>query len=134
MKIVKKTAVNILATTAITLIVLSIVALIMNADCLYLHTVIECFAANLLIHAGLFFVRRIESHYLILDLTFEMVYILLVLIIFGFIFGWYSSTPLWMVVCIGAVVYFISVVISVTNTNKALEDINSKLLGLKAAE
>lgn len=134
METIKKTAVNTLATTALTLVALGCIAFAMGGNCLFLRTIFECLAANLLIHVGLPFVRLIESRYMLLDLLFEVGYVLLVLIPFGFVFGWYATTPLWVVICMGVVIYLLGNAINIMKINKDVGIINEELNNLRGIE
>ena len=131
MNTVKKVIANILATTALTLITLGTIGTVMGASVLFFRTIFQALAANTLIHTGLLLVRRIESRYAFLEWLYEIGYVLLILIPFGFLFGWYSSTPLWIVICMGIGIYLAGCAVNIIKLNKDIEIINKELERLK---
>lgn len=130
MNVFRKIVVNILATTALTLIILGIFGTAMGGSVLFLNTIFQSLAANILIHVGLKAVRLIESRFILVDLLIEIGYVLLVLIPFGFVFDWYNSTPLWLVLLMGVGIYLIGSAINIIKINKDIEDINAELSNL----
>ena len=56
----KKNIVNILATTGISLLLLSVVALFFHASCIYLKTVFQAFCINIITHLGIMIIQKIE--------------------------------------------------------------------------
>jgi F0F1-type ATP synthase assembly protein I len=53
---------------------------------------------------------------------------LAVLIVFGYIFDWYSRTPLWLLIIIGIVVYIAGNVFNIVKINNDLAQINRELI------
>lgn len=56
----RKNIVNILATTGISLLLLSVVALLFHASCIYLETVFQAFGVNIITHLGIMCIKKIE--------------------------------------------------------------------------
>lgn len=120
----KKMLVRILCSTGITLIVLAFVGMISGARFLCISSVFESFAANIVIHFGFLFTRRFESSYTILEYMIDLGYIIGILLVFGAIFDWFNSTPIWMLVIIAAVVYTIGIILSIIRMRQDIEEIN----------
>lgn len=118
---------NCLATTALSLLLLTIVASFYQADFLCIETVYQSFGANVLIHLGLTLLQKFESNYCIVEILVEIAYTLTILIVFGFLFGWYSSTPLWVLILIGIAVYLIGSLIDVFRIQNEVALINRQL-------
>ena len=123
----KKIINNCFATTGLSLILLAIVATLYDATFLCIATVYQAFAANLVIHLGLVLLRRFESKYVMVELLVEISYELVILIIAGFLFEWYSSTPIWVLILLVIAVYFIGILTDVFRIKTDVEFINSQL-------
>jgi hypothetical protein len=101
----KKTIVNTMATTGAALVALAVFAVIIGGKSIYAHTIFEILGANIVIHLGLLLTRKFESSYAILAYFLDISYIITVLVVFGIIFDWYSSVPVWVLVVIGVAIY-----------------------------
>jgi hypothetical protein len=123
----KKLIRNTLATTGLTLIVLATVATIFNGEFIFVRSIYECFLANIIIHIGLIIVQIFESKYFLIEVLFEVSYVLIVLIVSGFLFHWYNSTPLWIVILMGISIYLISCWINIFRINQDITFINRQL-------
>ncbi len=123
----KKLFVNCLSTTALTLLTLAVIAFSQQAQCIFVVTVFQAFFANALIHIGLYFVGKIESRYFLMELLWEVGYVLVVLTGCGYLFNWYSSTPLWMVILMGIVIYAIGCFINIMRIRDDISEINHEL-------
>lgn len=119
---------NCLATTGLSLILLALVATLNHARFLFVASVYQTLLANILIHLGLSQLKRFESKYYLVEILVEIGYVLAVLIIAGALFGWYSSTPIWMLVIMGILVYFIGGMIQVFYMKSDIELINGQLI------
>jgi hypothetical protein len=118
---------NTMATTGLTLVILAVIATLYQARFLYISSVFESLLANFLIHLGLMFAQKFESRFFFLEMLVEISYVLIVLIIAGFLFDWYSSTPIWIVILMGVGIYFISSLINVIRINEDIAFINREL-------
>lgn len=115
------------ATTGLSLLLLTMVATLYHAQFLCLTTVYQVFLANVFIHIGLTLLEHSESPYFLLEILLEVGYILIILIVFGSIFDWYSSTPLWVLILLGIAVYLIGSLIDVFRLSSNLTFINNQL-------
>lgn len=129
----KKISVNILCSTGLTLILLAIVGIVFNARFLCIESVFQAFLANVIIHIGLLFTRKFECSYAVFEFALDVGYITSVVLIFGALFDWYASVPIWALVIITAAAYFISVLLSLVRTRGEVNEIN-ELLKRRAAK
>jgi hypothetical protein len=130
----KKTVVNTVATTGAALVALTIFALIIGGTSIYVHTILEILAANVVIHFGLFLIRKFESSYAVLAYFFDISYLIAVLVVFGVIFDWYSSVPVWVLVIVGLVIYLFGLftnMVRIRNDIKEMDELLQKRKGKK---
>lgn len=123
----KRSITNCLATTGLSLTLLALVAILYHASLLCIETIFQILGANILIHAGLSQLKFFESRYFIVEIIVETGYVLVVLMIFGALFGWYGSTPPWMLALMGVTVYLIGGLIDIFRVNKDIAIINRQL-------
>lgn len=123
----KKTAVNILCTTGLTLILLAAVGIIFNARFLCIESVFQSTAVNIIIHIGLIITRKFESSYAVLEYALDIGWITATVLIFGMVFDWYASVPVWILTVMTLAVYFVCVVLSLVRANHEVNEINKLL-------
>lgn len=110
------------------------VVVLLNIYCIITDTVIndkyvvfQILGANTLIIFGLKLTSIFESTYAILECFLDTGYIILVLAVFGLIFDWYSSIPVWSLIIMGVLVYIIGILINIPRSRKDLNEINRLL-------
>jgi len=123
----KKLIINCLATTALTLLTLAVIASLYNARFLFVASVFQAFFANAVIHAGLVLVRKFDSKFFFVELLAEIGYTLAILILCGVVFDWYSSTPLWIVIVMGIMIYLTACILGVIKIKSDISYINNEL-------
>ena len=123
----KKIMTNVLATTGITLIVLAIIGALYGAKFILINGVFQSFATNIVIHLGFMVTEKVESKYPILETMLDIGYTLTVLIVFGAIFSWYNSTPIWILLIMGVLIYIIGSLISIIRMREDVKAINDLL-------
>ena len=123
----KKISVNILCSTAMTLLILAILGLVSGAQFLLINSVFQSFVVNIVIHTGLLFTHRFESSYAILEFMLDIGYMEAVVIIFGAIFNWYGSTPIGVLVIMTAMIYIVGVFLNMVQMRQEVEEINELL-------
>ena len=123
----KKKITGCLATTALTILVLGIVALLSGGHFLCIETVYQILLANVLIHGWISVVQRFESPYFLMEITFELGGVLLFLIGLGSLFSWYESVSVFTLILMGIIVYVLGCVIQVFQIQNDLDYINDKL-------
>lgn len=120
----KKLTVNILCSTGITLIVLAAIAALFGAKFLLISSVFQSLIANMIIHIGLLFTRRFESDYAILKYTLDIGYTTAIVLISGFVFNWYSSTPIGILITMSVVIYCIGILLNTILIRQDICEIN----------
>lgn len=121
----KKLIVNIFAITGISLTLLSIIALFFQAEWLNILTVPQVLSANAIIYLGITLLRTLELKYFIMKILLENILIAAVLVSFGSVFNWFTSTPVWLLVSMGVVIYFISLLLDLLHMKQEAQEINS---------
>jgi len=123
----KKTIINIMFTSNAVLVFLAVFAIIIKSETIYVRTIFEVIGANIVIHLGLFFTKKFESRFAILEYLIDIGYILLVLGIFAVFFKWYVSVPIWYIYIIAVIVYLFSILLNIARTIKTAKRINELL-------
>lgn len=121
----KKLIVNIFAITGISLTLLSIIALFFQAEWLNILTIPQVLSANAIIYLGITLLRTLELKYFIMKILLENILIAAVLVSFGSVFNWFTSTPVWLLVSMGVVIYFISLLLDLLHMKQEAQEINS---------
>lgn len=121
----KKFIVNIFATTGISLLLLSITALFFHAQCIYLQTVFQVLGTNIMVHFGLFFLNKLEVKYAVFEIFLNITLILVMLLLFGSVFHWFTSTPLWVLMIMGFVIYIVSIILNLLCMQQEAQEINA---------
>ena len=134
----KKVIMNIFTTTGCALVILAALEII-----IFFHignnyyiplgvTTFQILAANIVIHLGLLLTRKFESQYLFLDFLLDVVFITIVLVIFGSTFNWFYNwfTTLAEIVILASMAVVIYVVGTFFKMGRIREEINeiNKLL------
>lgn len=118
---------NCLSTTCIALILLSMTANIYRAQFLCIDTVYQILAANVMIHLVFSLLKQFESKYYFIEIFIEVGSMLLILIISGVIFKWFTSIPVPVLIIMGLATYLIGGLIDIFNIRKDLKFINNQL-------
>ena len=121
----KNFIVNIFATTGISLILLSIIALFFHAKCIYLQTTFQVLGINIIVHVGLIFLSKIEVKHTIIEIALDIALIMIMLFVFGSIFHWFTSTPMWILVIMGFIIYIVSVILNLLCMKQEAQEINA---------
>lgn len=121
----KKFIVNIFATTGISLLLLSITALFFHAQCIYLQTVFQVLGTNIMVHFGLFFFNKLEVKYAVFEIFLNITLILVMLLLFGSVFHWFTSTPIWVLMIMGFVIYIVSIILNLLCMQQEAQEINA---------
>ncbi|MCM1496109.1 MAG: hypothetical protein NC089_09975 [Bacteroides sp.] len=116
---------NIFVTTGISILLLSIVALFYKADYLYLNTVFQVLGANIIVHLGLVLIHRIQIKYVVLETVLDVILIIGALLAFGIIFDWFTSTPIWVLVIMGIIMYMASLLLNLLQMKKEAKELNA---------
>ena len=127
----KKGFINIFATTGISLILLSVIATFYSAEFLCVKTVFQVFWVNVVVHLMLLLMYKIEIKYLAIEVTIEIVLIVALSLLFGAIFNWYTSTPLFVLVPMSISIYLISIALNILRMKQEAYEINKLIQIIK---
>lgn len=123
----KKNISNIFGTTGLSIIVLSAIALLYRGKFLCINTVFEVLAVNILLHLGLFIIHKFEFKYRIMEIFIENVFVIIIVVFWGEILGWFSSVPIWILIIMGIVIYLISLLLNLLQMRQDAKEINELL-------
>ena len=123
----KKTFVNLMFTTGISIVGLTVYFAIIHIDRVLVYTILELFGANILIHLGLFLRSKFEIRNLILEHIIDISFVLIILIAFGLIFKWFTSLPVWILIVSGISIYIISSILTISKVKRDTKEITSLL-------
>ena len=114
-------------TTGAALVILAAFLALFGKDINYPHAVFQIFAANIVINLGLFLLWKLEIRYVILEYLIDVSYIIVVLVVFGLIFDWYSTVPVWLLVVMAVAIYILATIITINKFRKDTNEINELL-------
>ena len=134
MKEIKKIITNIMFTTGAALVILAVFSLLFGKEFYYAPVVLQIFGANIVINCGLFLLWKIEIRYMILEYLVDVSYIIVVLVVFGILFDWYSAVPVWLLPVMAVVIYTLAMIITITKFRKDTDEINELLQKRKKKE
>jgi hypothetical protein len=123
----KKAFINLMFTTGISIVGLTVYFAIIHINRVLVHTILELFGANILIHLGLFLRSKFEIRNLILEHIIDISFVLIVLIAFGLIFKWFTSVPVWILIVSCILIYIITSILNISKIKKDTREINSLL-------
>lgn len=103
----KRMILNIMATTGITLVVLSIVALCYDATVIFINTVFQSFLLNVLIYIGIYILNHFEYRYPILETGLKLLYVLALALVCGWFFGWYVNLSMAVLIIMTVVIFVV---------------------------
>lgn len=89
----KKIILNIMATTGISLVVLSLVASLYEGTLICIDTIFQVLGLNVVIYIGLYFMEFVEYRFAMLETCLKLIYIIVLVLVSGLIWGWYNSLP-----------------------------------------
>ena len=125
--IIKNSILYIFFITGTVVVLLNIYCIITDTAINDKYVVFQILGANTLIIFGLKLTSIFESTYAILEYLLDTGYTILVLFVFGLIFDWYSSIPIWGLILMGILVYIIGILINIPRSRKDLNEINRLL-------
>ena len=87
----KKIILNIMATTGISLVALALIATLYDGTLICIDTVFQMLGLNIVIYIGLYFMDYMEYRYALLETGLKLIYIILIVLISGFVWDWYNN-------------------------------------------
>ena len=124
----KKTIINTMFTTGAALVILAAFFVIFGLKNMSVLTIFQVFGANIVINFGLFLIqRKFESRYVIIEYLLDISYIIVILIVSGAVFGWYSFVPIWILPLMAVLIYIFVIITSMAKIKKDTKEINKLL-------
>ncbi len=127
----KKGVIHIFATTGISLVLLAIIATLYSAQFLCVKTVFQVFLANVVAHLIFLLMYKIEIKYFAVEVAVEIVLTVALSLLFGAIFNWYISTPLFVLVLMSIAIYIISIILNILHMKREADKINKLIQNIK---
>lgn len=123
----KKRISRCLVTTALAVIVLAIIADGCDGQYICTDTIYQILVVNVLIHAGLWLFEEIECSYVYLEIFGEVIMILFIIFVAGFLWKWFDSISMIALTTMGIVVYAVAYAIEAVHIRNDLDKINQML-------
>ena len=127
----KKTIVNTIFTTGISIIGLTLYFAFTNKNTVMVNTILELFGANIVIHIGLYIREKIEIRNVIFEHVIDISYVLVIGVAFGIIFNWFSAVPVWLFIVSGINIYVVTSLLTISKIKKDTNEINELLQKLQ---
>ena len=127
----KKGVIHIFAATGISLVLLAIIATLYSAEFLCVKTVFQVFLVNVVAHLILLLMYKIEIKYFAVEVAVEIVLTVALSLLFGAIFNWYISTPLFVLVLMSIAIYMISIILNILHMKREADEINKLIQNIK---
>jgi len=123
----KKIISNILATTGIVLLVLSIVALCYGGTAIFINTVFQILAVNTVVYLGLYLIDFLELRYPILETEVKLVFIFGIVLLTGWLLGWYEFVSVAVLGIMTVIVMIVCVCLDMLSLRTEVKEINELL-------
>ena len=128
---IKTIIINILASACLALLLLILIAIAIDGTSIreiweatiQVSIFLQILGVNTLIFVGFNFIRKFESKYFILEILLDISYIIIVLVIFGAILGWFSGRA-WILVIMAVIIYIFGLLTNIFRTRKDANEIN----------
>ena len=120
----KKMILNIMATTGISLVALSLVATLYDGSLICIDTIFQVLGLNVIIYIGLYFMEFIEYRYAILETGLKLIYIIMLVLISGWLFGWYNNLSGTVLVLMTIAIFVVCVCLDAINLLSEVKSIN----------
>ena len=127
----KKVIINILASIGIILLVLSGVATMYGGKAICINTIFEIATLSAFMHLGFTVAHRFDIQYPVLEVLTDIIYTMVITLIWGSVFYWYQSTPIWVLVLMVFVIYSVGYLIDLYRTKEEIRMINELLQNRK---
>ena len=131
---IKKMIVCTLTNTSAVLIFLVIIAIVFDGNSvqavwglsIQVSTFFQVLGANAIIYLGLFFTRKLEIKYAILEFLLDITYVIGILFIFSVFFDWFTDN-IWILAVMAVVLYILGQAINIIKTRKYADEMNELL-------
>lgn len=125
----KKMILNIMATTGISLVALALIATLYDGTLICIDTVFQMLGLNIVIYIGLYFMDYIEYCYALLETGLKLIYIIVLVLISGFLWGWYSNLPVVVLVLMTIAIFIVCVCLDAISLISEVKSINILIEG-----
>ncbi len=123
----KKMISNILATTGIVLLVLSVVALAYGGTVIFINAIFQILAVNTVVYLGLYLLELLEFRYPILETGVKLLYILGVVLLTGWLLEWYEFVSIAVLGIMTVIVMIVCVCLDMLSLRTEVKEINELL-------
>ena len=131
---IKKSIVYALANTCVILILLIIVSIVIDRNPIHeilgaainVNHFFQILGASIIIQFGLFFTRKFDGKYVILEYLLDMSFIVIVVFIFSAIFGWFTDR-FWILMIMVIIFYIFGLITNTIRTRKDAKEMNELL-------
>ena len=127
MNSVKKIFTQIIFVTGLVLVILAVFSAFSGIEITFFPTVLEIFAANIVIVLGCNLRWKFEFRFILVEYLVDIGYTVAVLVIFGLVFNWYQYISVGFLVLMAVVVYIFSILFIFANIRKNAEEMNKLL-------
>ena len=124
---------NFLATTALTLVIISGYAWVTGDTSINLLSVFPSVVANAIIHIGLLGIRRLDIENYIASIGLEAAFAIAVVVCIGYLVGWFRAFNVWASVAIALTVFALACLINIRRLNNDVAEINAVIIRKKDA-
>lgn len=124
-------AINMLATTALSVLIMCTVGLLQGFELWGVTIPFEMLLVNFLMHMGFFALEKIDFQYSVIKYSIMIVYVLGLIIGFGFLFHWFEVLAVWVFCIVGIAVFVLAIVFDAFKLKRDAEEINSRLNKIK---
>lgn len=130
-QIIKQVIVNVLATTALSIFLMCIVAIIRGFSLMGIVVPFEILLVNLLAHIGFIILEKINMRYKAINYLIMLIYLIGIIVGFGYLFKWFVVNEIWVVCIVGIAVFIFALIIDIIRINRDASKINSSLQELR---
>lgn len=125
----KKVLLNIMATTGISLVVLSLVATLYDGSLICIDTIFQVLGLNVVIYIGLYVMEFAEYRFAILETGMKLTYIIVLVLISGLIWGWYNNLSVTVLVLMTIGIFVVCVCLDAISLISEVKSINALIEG-----
>lgn len=125
----KKMILNILATTGLALVVLSLVATLYDGTLICIETVFQVLGLNVVAYIGLHVMDLAEYRYAILETVLKLAYIILLVLAGGYVFRWYQNLPGVVLILMTIAIFVVCVGLDAISFLSEVKSINGLISG-----
>ena len=123
----KKSIIYFVLSTGFSVIGLTLFYIFIREESILIHTMLQLFGANLILHLGLNIRGKFEIRNPIIESIVDNSIIITGILVFRLVFGWFEKVPVWLLVISPIGLYIITIFITSSEIRKDIEQINKLL-------